>query len=125
MPRVVERYCIHTILLLRGPIGAEGVGFDIYNEPLDEVTPTSLTLAARVEFDNIRILDDSGEEVVCAARVFIPPTYADPDTGIETPLEIGGQDRIVFEGRTYALARRDRQEGWPSDAGRHWDVYIR
>ncbi len=124
-PRVVLRYCIHTIVLLRGPSGADGVGLDSYGEPLDEATPASLTLAVRFEFDNSRIIDDSGEEVVCAGRIFIPPTYLDPVTGVETNLDIGPQDRVVFEGRTYAMARRDRQEGWTDDRGRHWDVYVR
>ena len=81
--RLVERYCFHTILLLRGPSGNDGVGLDQYGEPVEAATPSSLALRVRVEFDNDRIIDDTGEEVVCAARIFIPPTYIDPDTGAE------------------------------------------
>ena len=125
MSRLVLPYCIHTIQLLRGPSGVAGVGLDKYNTPLEGATPGSLTLRARVEFDNLRIINDKGQEVVCAARVFIPPTYVDIDTGLDTELTIGPEDRIVFEGKTYAVARRDRQEGWAGDRGRHWDVYIR
>jgi hypothetical protein len=82
-------------------------------------------LYARVEFDNSRVINDRGEEIVCAAYVFIPPTYIDAATGLETELEIGGQDRIVFEGRTYAIAKRDRQEEWRYGPGRHWGVWVR
>ena len=124
MPRLVERYCIHLIQLLRGPIGTAGVGTDSYGEPLEGATPSALSLNARVEFDNHRVTDMKGEEIVCVARIFIPPTYPDPDTGVETDLTIGGQDRIMFEGRTYAIARTDRQEGWLGDRGRHWDVSV-
>jgi len=123
--RLLLRYCIHVIQLLRGPSGDEGTGLDGYNEPLQEVTPVTLQLNARVEFDQDRIIDDTGEEVVCAARIFIPPTYPDPDTGSDVELDIGPQDRIIFEGRTYAIARRDRQEGWAHDPGRHWDIWVR
>ena len=123
--RLVERYCIHVIQLLRGPSGDEGTGLDQYNEPLQEVTPTTLQLNARVEFDNDRIINDKGEEVVCAARIFIPPTYPDPDTDADVELDIGPQDRIIFEGRTFAIGRRDRQEGWTHDRGRHWDIWVR
>lgn len=123
--RRVRRYCIHVIQLLRGPSGDEGIGLDKYGEPLSEVTPSSLLLNARVEFDNSRIIDDRGEEVVCAARIFIPPTYTDPDTKAEVELDIGPQDRVIFEGKTYAMARRNRQEGWVNDPGWHWDIYVR
>ena len=122
--RLLLRYCIHWIILLRGPSGAFGVGLDQYGELLDdEVTPTYLELRARVEFDNDRIIDDTGEEVVCAARIFIPPTYL--DEGVVTQLDIGPQDRIIFEGREYAIARRNRQEGWTADRGRHWEIWVK
>jgi len=122
--RNVDRYCIHTIVLLRGPSGDDGLGLSKYGKPLAEATPTSLTLDARVEFDNHRVINSRGEEIICSAKVFIPPTYTDPATGGEVELAIGGQDRIVFEGRTYAVADRRRQEGWTSDRGRHWEVDI-
>jgi len=123
--RLLLRYCIHTIILLRGPSGDEGLGSDKYGDIVEEATPITLQLAARVEFDNARVINDRGEEVVCAARIFIPPTYTDLDTGVETELEINGQDRIIFEGRTYAIAQRNRQEGWTDDRGRHWDIYVK
>ena len=122
--RLVSRYCIHVIQILRGPIGDEGVGTDQYGEPLDAATPTMLTLYARVEFDNARVINNRGEEIPCAAYVFIPHWYVDPATGEQTELTIGGQDRIVFEGRTYAIARSDRQEEWSNGVGRHWGVWI-
>ena len=126
--RLVESYCIHTIILLRGPSGDEGVGLDDYGEPIESATPVTLSLKARVEWTNDRVIDDTGEEVICAARIFIPPTYPDPDTGVDTELTIGPQDRIIVEhqpDRTLAMARRDFEEGWADDRGRHWDIYVR
>ena len=122
--RQVSRYCIHVIQILRGPIGDEGVGTDQYGESISEATPTMLTLYARVEFDNARMINSRGEEVNCKAYVFIPPTYVDPATGLTTDLTIGGQDRIVFRGRIYAIAQVDFQEEWLDRRGRHWGVYI-
>ena len=126
--RAVLRYCIHTIILLRGPSGVDGTGLDQYGEILDEATPVSLSLSARVEWTNDRIIDDTGEEVVCAARIFIPPTYLDPDTGVDTDLAIGPQDRIIVEhqpDRVLAVAKRDWEEGWADDPGRHWEVWVK
>jgi len=126
--RLVERYCIHTIILLRGPSGDEGTGLGNYGEIVEEATPSSLSLNARVEWTNDRIIDDNGEEVVCAARIFIPPTYPDPDSGVETELTIGPQDRIIVEhqpDRVLAMARRDFEEGWRDDRGRHWMIYVK
>ena len=126
--RLVLRYCIHTIILLRGPSGTEGTGLDQYGEILDTATPVSLSLSARVEWTNDRIIDDTGEEVLCAARIFIPPTYLDLDTGLETDLTIGPQDRIIVQhqpDRVLAVARRDFEEGWTNDRGRHWEVWVK
>ena len=126
--RLLERYCIHTILLLRGPSGDEGTGLGDYGEILEDATPVTLSLKARVEWTNDRIIDDTGEEVICAARIFIPPTYPDPITGAETELTIGPQDRIVVEhqpDRVLAMARRNFEEGWEDDRGRHWMIWVR
>jgi len=124
MPRDVSRYFIHTIQLERGPIGIEGTGTADDGEPLAAATPLTLTLDARVEFDNVRIMNDRGQEINCAGTVFLPWTYVD-GAGVTQNLNLGGQDRIIFETRSYSIARRDRQEGWTNDRGRHWVAYIR
>jgi hypothetical protein len=122
--RDVSRYFIHTVLIERGPIGGAGTGTDQYGEPVVAATPTRLSINARVEFDNRRIINSAGEEIVCEAIVFLPWTYVD-GAGVTQNLDLGGQDRIIFEARTYAIERRDRQEGWTGDRGRHWVAYIR
>jgi len=127
MPRDVSRYFIHTIQLERGPIGIEGTGTADDGEPIAgaiPATPLTLTLNARVEFDNVRIMNDRGQEIDCAGIVFLPWTYID-GAGVTQDLNLGGQDRIIFETRKYSIARRDRQEGWMNDRGRHWVAYIR
>jgi len=125
--RDIRRYFIHVIQLLRGPIGDEGVGKDGYGEPLTQATPETLTLDARVEWDNRRVMDDSGQEIVCAGMVFLRHSYPDPATGADIELTIGGQDRIVFEDREHPIVTRNRCEGWgwTIDPGSHWEVWIR
>ncbi len=121
-----RRYFCHQIVLLRGPTGDEGVGTDAYGEPLSAGTPVGLTLNARVEWDNRRVVTQGGEEVVCAGVVYLASKYTDP-AGVEQELDIGPQDRIVFEGREHPVATRNRAEGWgwQSDRASHWEVWIR
>ena len=122
--RDASRYFIHTCQVLRGPIGVMGSGTDDLGNPIVSATPQTVTVNCRVEFDNTRVIDDTGQEIVCAGRVFLPWSYVD-STGTTQDLDLAGQDMIIFEGRRYAIARRDRQEGWTGDRGRHWEAYIR
>ncbi len=122
--RQVSRYFIHVVIVVRGDVGPAGIGHDEYGEPIATATPETITVNARVEFDNFRVMSDRGEEIVCSARCFLPWTYTD-GAGVEQDLNLGGQDRIIFEGREYAIERRDRQEGWTSDRGRHWEAALR
>ena len=124
MARTIRPYCIHQIILVRGPEGVYGTGTDQYGEPLSTgATPETLTLNARVEWDNQRVRNEAGEEVDCSGMVFIPPTYLD-GSGAEVTLVIGPRDRIIFEGREHAVVMRLRAEGWVGDTGRHWEVWI-
>lgn len=122
--RDVSRYFIHVVEIIRGPTGAAGTGTDQYGEALADATPEVIVVNARVEFDNSLVIDDTGKECVCAGSVFLAWTYPDA-SGNEVDLDLGPEDRIRFEGRTYTIARRNRQEGWTDDPGRHWEAYIR
>jgi len=82
-------------------------------------------LNVRVDFTVNRTIGPHGDEVPCAAEVYIPPTYPDPATGEDVDLTIGGQDRIIFLGRTYAVAQVNWERGWLGDQGDHWRVAIR
>lgn len=126
--RQVSRYFIHQIVLERGAVGVDGTGTDVYGEPLAAgggATPVALTLDARVEWDNQRMTDANGEEVVCAGYVCLAKEYTDPVTGLVVPLTVGAQDRIIFRGRRHAVAQRNRDEGWIIDRGEHYEVWIR
>lgn len=119
-----DKYLIHTVSILRGPVGADGVGTDVYGEPLQPATPTSLALPARVEWDNRRMLDSFGEEKVAAGVVFLPNKYATIAGYVE--LTLGIQDRIVFEGREHPIIKIDRAEGWSwqGDERSHFEVWM-
>lgn len=123
--RNIARYFIHSIVLVRGGTGTYGVGVTVYGEPVDASapTPTLLTLPARVEWDNRRVVNEAGEEVVCAASVSLPASYVD-GAGATVALVVGPQDRIIFEGREHAVVTRGRQEGWAGDRGQHIEVWI-
>jgi len=105
-----DKYLIHVVQILRGPVGVEGVGTDAYGEPIEPATPETLAVPARVEWDNRRILDMNGEEKVAAGMVFFPNKYAGPTGYLE--LTLGIQDRIVFEGREHPVLKVERHEGW-------------
>jgi hypothetical protein len=123
--REVSRYFIHQITLIRGATGDDGTGTDIYGEPIGHAaTPTGLTLNARVEWNNRRVTNQAGEEVVCSGMVYLDQHYIDPVMGLLVDLEIGPQDRIIFEGREHAVVTRTRAEGWLTDRGQHLEIWI-
>ena len=123
LPRI-QRYLIHTVTILRGPTGTEGVGRDQWGEPLAAATPASLEVPARVEWETKRITDSSGQEVIATGLVFLAPSYVEGGTRVS--LEIGPEDRLAFEGREYRLVTRERHEGWGwlTDARAHWELWI-
>jgi hypothetical protein len=122
--RDVSRYFIHVCQVVRGGAGAYGTGTDVYGEPLvTGGTPVALTLNCRVEWDRRRMPTGGGEEVICSGVIYLPATYVDI-AGVTQTLDIGPQDRIIFEGREHAVALRVRAEGWTLDSGRHWEVWF-
>jgi len=124
--RDVSRYFIHTVWIIRGITGSAGTGGDQYGEALPEgPTPAALEVNARVEWDRNLVIDDSGKEVVAQAIVFLSHEYTDPGTGDTVPLDIGPEDRILYQGREHTIAARKFMEGWLQDPGRHWELYIR
>jgi hypothetical protein len=123
--RDITRYFIHVVQLIRGATGVYGTGTDQYGDPVVSATPAAgLALNARVEWDRYLVRFADGREVTCNAKVFLPHRYQDPITGAWTQLDIGPEDRLLFEGREHMIVQRRRQEGWSfsTDHRSHWEL---
>ena len=74
-------------------------------------TWTDLALMGRVEWSNKLIRNAKGEQVVAAARVYLPATVA----------AITNDDRIIIEGVEHAIIEVQKQTDFSMS---HWEIWI-